>query len=150
MNETEQDVNAHCLGCPGTGWLWGGSKCFDQCHRVRACPVPDEAARLRNGVPLRAPLCACMPAAPKPAPIASEPEPVPVTSFDISDEVAVARHARVGFRSGREMRSLASELAMLGVPAPNGKEWQPWHVKRLLLRYPPERRPPVRRAKMAA
>ena len=151
---TEYDCNAHCLKCPGAGFIWGTSKCFDRYHRVRACPAFDEATRPGHRAlrpPMRPPdsvVCDPEPVDPLDTADAVTALPAPVTAFDIHDSAAVAARARVGFRQGRGMTLIAAELTRLNCPAPHGATWRAWDIRKLLLDNPRPARP--KRAKMAA
>jgi hypothetical protein len=165
-NETarapEYDCNAHCreTECPGTGWEWNGLKCFNQWGRPRACPVPDDTARLPGPRALRPPMRPPDPVvyepepepAPEPehAPVAAQPAPVPapVVLFDVHDLAAVAAFARRAFRAGKRMQWTVVELTRLNCPAPRGGAWRTCDVKHLLLDNPRPDRP--KRAKVVA
>jgi hypothetical protein len=132
------DVNAHCLQCPGTGWLRGDSKCFKADGRARACPVPEDRGH-RNSVVLRPPL-ALVPVAqaPPPAPESAprEPELASLASFDIFDEVAVARQIRAWYSARHTPRIIAVWLNRFGVPNERASHWYTSHVRALLIREP--------------
>ena len=130
------DVNAHCLECPGTGWLWNGDKCFKLNGRPRACPVPQET---RPGPrALRPPLAAArapqVPVAVPLAPVLITPEPAPPASFDIFDKVAVARQIRAWYSAHHTPRIIAVWLNRLAVPNERASHWYTSHVRAMLIR----------------
>lgn len=157
----EVDCNAHCQCCPGTGWLWDNRKCFNQYHRVRPCPVPDDTARQPGPRALRPPMRPPDPVVyepepePEPAPVAAQPAPpampAPVEPpFDIHSIMSVAAFARKGFRAGRGLYTIARDLTALGVPVPHDGEWHAWDIKRLLLDNPRPAPARPKRTKAAA
>lgn len=130
------DVNAHCLECPGTGWLLGDSKCFKENGRPRACFVREDSGH-RNGAVLRpplalAPVAQAPPLAPAPAP--RESEPALPASFDIFDEMAVARQIRAWYSAHHTPRIIAVWLNRFGVPNDRASHWYTSHVRAMLIR----------------
>jgi hypothetical protein len=122
---TEYDCNAHCAQCPGTGWFWGGSKCFNQYHRTRACPVPDEAARPGPARALRPPLALARPA----------PDPYKVVKEEI----------RAAYSRGQTLTEIGNDLNRRGVLPKRGSHFYPAIVRTVVLQVPREKR-----AKLAA
>lgn len=134
---------------------------FSACtRRVDVRPFLIRPARL--GRPLRPPLAPRPPApaaeiaapvAMPPAPVVCalpappDPEPAPVAPFNSADEVEVARYARKRFHAGQSLAQITYALVRFRVLTPNGGEFRPFDVKRLLLRYPRE---PGQRFKRAA
>ena len=137
------DVNAHCLECPGTGWLLGDSKCFKQNGRPRACFIPEDRGH-KNGPIIRPPLSP-RPVGPAPAPLARVKvlEPAPVVPLDIAD---VPAQVRAWWAVGVSPRVIAARLNSWKVPPTRGSKWFRSSVWALLLDAPCEPAPAKRDA----
>jgi hypothetical protein len=126
------DVNAHCLECPGTGWLWGTKKCFDQYGRVRACFVRDPGHR--NGT-LRPPL-APLPVAPAPVPIATVKAPRPLEPVPMALDLAdVPGQVRAWYVRGVSPRLIAVRLNRC-----TGSHWYASTVRALIREQAPAKK----------
>ena len=109
------DVNAHCLECPGTGWLLGDSKCFKQNGRPRACFIPEDRGH-KNGPIIRPPMGV--------APLA--PDPYEATKSEI----------RAAYIAGKTLTEISRDLTARGIPTRHAKSWCPATVRGIILRMP--------------